>query len=188
MGRTYDTIDDRIQTWLDKQPMFFVATAPLDASGHVNVSPKGLDGSFVVLDSTSVAYLDLMGSGVETLAHVKENQRITLMFCAFEGPARIVRLYGDGEAIEADHPDFDDLVKRFPENRSVRSVIRVAVTRIADSCGYGVPNMAYQGQRDQLERWVANRTDEQLADYLVTANAESLDGLPAFGDNGNVRA
>lgn len=178
MGRTYDLIDDRMAGWLTSQPMFFVATAPLAGDGHVNVSPKGLDGSLVILDPTTVAYVDLMGSGVETLAHVKENTRITLMFCAFDGPARIVRLYGAGEAVEPGDPGFDDLAARFPKRRAVRSVIRVDVTRIADSCGYGVPLMDLRGQRTQLDKWVAGRSDEELAEYLVTQNARSMDDLP----------
>ena len=178
MGRTYDSIDDRLRSWIGRQQMFFVATAPLSGDGLVNVSPKGLDGTLVVLDETTVAYLDLMGSGVETLAHVKENERITMMFCAFEGPPRIVRLYGDGTAVEPGHPEFDELVALFPEHRSVRSVMKIDVTRIADSCGYGVPRMTYEGQRDHLMKWVGNRSDEELAEYLVTKNATSLDGLP----------
>lgn len=188
MGRTYDTIDGRMETWLAKQPMFFVATAPLSADGHVNLSPKGLDGSFVVLGPSTVAYLDLMGSGVETLAHVRENERITLMFCAFDGPARIVRLYGAGEAVQAGHPEFEELVARFPAHRSVRSVMKIDVERVADSCGYGVPRMKFEEQRTQLEKWVEKRTDEELADYLVMKNALSLDGLPGVTAPDEVKA
>lgn len=179
MGKTYDAIDDRLRGFLERQPVFFVATAPLAAEGHVNLSPKGLD-TFRVLGPRSVAWLDLGGSGVETIAHLRENGRIVLMFCAFEGPPRIVRLHGRGEAILPGHVEFDALAKQLPARDAVRSVVRIAVERIADSCGYGVPRMTFDAERTQLPEWVARKTPEELAEYRRRNNAESLDGLPGI--------
>jgi hypothetical protein len=145
----------------------------------VNVSPKGLD-SFAVLGPRSVAYLDVVGSGAETIAHLRENGRITLMFCAFEGLPRIVRLYGRGEAIEPGDAEFDALAARFPRYPSTRSVIRVALERIADSCGYGVPLMQYAGERTQIAEWADRKGADGLRAYQLDRNRVSLDGLPAL--------
>jgi len=163
--------------------MFFVATAPLAAAGHVNLSPKGLD-SFAVLDGRTVAYLDLTGSGVETISHLNENGRITLLFCAFEGPPKIVRLYGRGEALRPGDDGFDALAARFPAalaaGPGVRAIVRVALSRIADSCGYGVPRMRFEVARDQLLLWADRKGVEGVQEYQRTRNAESLDGLPGL--------
>jgi hypothetical protein len=145
----------------------------------VNLSPKGLD-SFLVLGPKSVAYLDVVGSGAETIAHLRENGRITLMFCAFEGLPRIVRLYGRGEAIEPGDADFAALAERFPRQPSSRSVIRVALTRVADSCGYGVPLYEYKGDRSHVADWAERKGAEGLRVYQLEKNRESLDGLPAL--------
>ena len=141
MGRTYDRIDERLAAWLGDQPVFFTATAPLADDGHINCSPKGNRGEFVVLGDTSVAYVDQTGSGVETIAHLAENGRIVIMFCAFAGPPRIVRLHGAGRAVPVGTDGFDDLSRQFPRpcGVGVRSIVVVSVERIADSCGYGVP-------------------------------------------------
>ena len=181
MGRVYDAIDDRLAGFLSRQPVFFVATAPSGDGGHLNLSPKGLAGSFRVLDGSTVAYLDLTGSGVETIAHLRENGRIVLMFCAFEGPPRIVRPHGRGEAVLPGSPDFEELAALFPERPGVRSVIRVAVTRVADSCGFGVPVMRFDGHRDQLDEWAARKGSVGLAEYQAQKNARSIDGLPGVG-------
>ena len=181
MGRTYDRIDPRLSAFLLRQPMFFVATAPLDADGHVNLSPKGLAGSFAVLDEHRVAYLDLTGSGVETIAHLRENGRIVFMFCAFAGPPRIVRLHGRGEAHPAGTERFEELAPLFPAHPGIRAVIEVEVTRIADSCGYAVPEMDFVRDRTRLTEWAGARESEQtLASYQADKNAESLDGLPGL--------
>ena len=178
MGKVYDEIDERLTAFIDKQQMYFVATAPLAADGHVNLSPKGLD-SFAILGPRTVAYLDVTGSGIETVAHLRENGRIVILFCAFEGPPNLVRLYGRGEAITPEHPDFAELVARFPERRAVRSVIRVDVGRISDSCGFGVPLYDYRGQREQLGAW-AERKGDAVVDYQRDNNSESIDGLPGL--------
>jgi hypothetical protein len=189
MGKTFDVIDARLRSWIESQPLFFVATAPLAEDGHVNVSPKGPIEMLRVLDETSVAYLDLIGSGAETIAHVSENGRIVIMLCAFEGPPRIVRLHGRAEVIEADDARFDALVARadFPQvavPQSRRAVVSVQLQRIADSCGYGVPLMSYEGQRPHMEAWAAKKLRvggaEALRDYESEKNSLSIDGLPAL--------
>ena len=152
MGRAFDAIPEHLLEWIAEQPIWFVATAPSGADGHVNLSPKGGDG-FRVLGPNEVAYLDLTGSGAETIAHLRDNGRLTIMFCSFEAKPLIVRLYGIGETVLPDHPDFDDLVARFPANRGTRSVIRLAVDRVSTSCGYTVPRMELQAPRTTLDEW-----------------------------------
>jgi predicted pyridoxine 5'-phosphate oxidase superfamily flavin-nucleotide-binding protein len=188
VAKIYDAIDERWREWIAKQPLFFVGTAPLAEGGHVNVSPKGPIGSLRVLDDHTVAYLDVIGSGAETIAHLRENGRIVVMLCAFEGPPKILRLHGRGEVVQADDPGFDELVERAgfedpgaPEAR--RAVVIVHVERIADSCGYGVPLMSYEGQRPHLELSAAKKLRavgrDAFRDYQREKNAESIDGLPA---------
>jgi hypothetical protein len=182
--KLHDTIDSRLREFIAKQPMFFVATAPTGADGHVNVSPKGMAGTFLVLDDLRVAYLDYMGSGAETTAHLRENGRITLMFCAFEGKPNIVRLHGTGRVVPATDPEYAQLLPLFdapPDTRGVRSIIDVTVHRVSDSCGFAVPLMTYEGDRDVLLRWTDKKTDDELVDYRRKKNATSIDGLPAFG-------
>ena len=180
MGKTYDQLDDRLIDFIRKQKMFFVASAPLSPEGHVNMSPKGYD-SFAVLGPDEVAYIDLGGSGIETQAHVQENGRITIMFCAFEGAANILRLYGRGEAIDFDHPDFPEMLALFPGYDRARAIIRVKLSRIQDSCGWGVPFYDFKGERDQLRRWVDNvETEAEWRDRRYARNAESIDGLPGL--------
>ena len=179
MGREYDGIDTRLAAFLLRQPMFFVATAPLDADGHVNLSPKGMAGTFAVLDEHRVAYLDLTGSGIETIAHLRENGRIVFMFCTFTGPPRIVRLHGRGAAHVAGTDRFEALAPLFPSLPGIRSVIEVEVTRIADSCGYAVPEMDYVRDRTKLSYWAESKADS-LDAYRAEKNATSLDGLPGL--------
>ena len=183
MGHIGTTIDDRLADWLKQQRLFFVGTAPLSADGHVNISPKGLD-SLRILDPQTVAYLDLTGSGIETVAHVRENGRIVLMFCAFEGAPKIVRLHGQGEVIEPGHDDFASLLALFPQQPGVRSIIRVRVIRAADTCGFGVPLFEYQGERTTLADWARKIGPEEIAAYQQKKNAESLDGLPGLLGDG----
>jgi hypothetical protein len=181
MGREYDTIDERLAAFLLRQPMFFVATAPLDADGHVNLSPKGMAGTFAVLDEQRVAYLDLTGSGVETIAHLRENGRIVFMFCAFTGPPRIIRVHGQGTAHTVGTERCNELLPRFPALPGIRAVIEVEVQRVADSCGYAVPLMDYVGDRTRLSEWAgARESEETLAAYQAEKNATSLDGLPGL--------
>ena len=179
MGKVYDAVDEPLRRWIERQHVFFVATAPLDADGHVNVSPKGLD-SFRVLDGRTAAYLDLTGSGIETVAHLRDNGRICVMFCAFAGPPRIVRLHGRGSVTERGEPGFDAAAAVFAHRRSARSVITVAVDRISDSCGYAVPLMAYERDRDRLDQWSDARDDAALEEYRAEKNAASIDGLPGL--------
>lgn len=180
MSKVVDAIDEGLERWLAKQHMFFVATAPRSDAGHVNLSPKGLD-SFAVLDPHTVAYLDLTGSGAETIAHLQENGRICLMFCGFEGPPKIVRIHGRGDVLRPDHPDFARCHLPFPETLGVRSIIRVRASRISVSCGYSVPLYEYQGQRSQLTRWAEHKGPSGLEAYREANNRTSIDGLPALG-------
>lgn len=179
MGRTYEAIDQRLRDFMEAQRIFFVATAPLDGGGHVNLSPKGLD-TFRVLAPDQVAWLDLNGSGAETIAHLRENGRVTLMFCAFQGPPKILRLYGAGEVVEPGHPEFQELRKQFPRELEARSVIRVRLERIADSCGFGVPLYALEGDRTQLVDWADRKGPDGILEYQRAKNARSIDGLPAL--------
>lgn len=173
-------IDDDLAAFMAAQPVFFVATAPAGGEGHVNVSPKGLAGSFTVLGTHEVAYLDLTGSGAETIAHLRHDGRICLMFCAFQGKPTIVRLHGRGVAVLPGHPEFDTLVARFAPHPGVRSVVRVNVERVSDSCGFGVPRMSHQADRGQLAYWADRKGPDGLRDYRRTRNATSIDGLPAL--------
>ena len=176
MARLFEQIDDALAAWIRQQQMFFVATAPLSANGNVNCSPKGLD-TLRILGPHEVAWLDLGGSGIETVAHLKENGRIVLMFCAFEGAPRILRLHGQGSVIERGHPDFNTLLATFPPQPVCRNLIRIKVTRISDSCGWGVPLYDYTGQRDEIARAVAGKTPEQLRAKAEKQNRLSVDGL-----------
>lgn len=176
----HESISGRVREFIEAQHMFFVATAPAGPDGHVNVSPKGIGGSFVVLDEHTVAYLDYTASGAETIAHLRENGRITLMFCAFEGPPNVVRLHGTGRFVTLYSDEFDSLAALFPDRRGARAVIVVDVHRVSDSCGYGVPFMEYTGERDLLPPHMERKGDEGRREYRRKKNTVSLDGLPAF--------
>jgi hypothetical protein len=180
MGKVHDRIDDRMRSWLCAQPVFFVATAPLAADGHINLSPRGLAGTFAVLDDHRVAWLDMNGSGAETAAHLRENGRIVVMFCSFSGAPDVVRLHGRGHVVRPDDAEWGDLVERFPGCPPARAAIVVDVDRISNSCGFGVPLMDHVGDRDLMRRWAAKRSPEQIAEYQRTRNATSIDGLPAL--------
>ncbi len=179
MGEQYEALDGALRGFIEKQHMFFVATAPLDGHGHLNLSPKGLD-CLRVLGPRHVAYLDHVGSGAETIAHLRENGRIVLMLCAFEGPPIIVRLHGCGDVVEPQDPDWAALRPRFPEHPSGRAIIRVEVTRISDSCGFGVPEYTFANHRPQLAKWVAHKGEAGLLAYQRKNNDASIDGLPAL--------
>jgi hypothetical protein len=186
MGRIYDGIDERLATWIASQAMFFVGTAPSGDEGHINVSPKGPIGSLRVIDDRTVAYLDIVGSGAETIAHLRENGRIVVMLCAFQGPPRIVRVHGRGEIVYPADERFGALLDGFqrPEHaESERAIILVEVTRVADSCGYGVPLMSYEGERPHSDLSSGKRLRVHGPDAFVAYQAEhnerSIDGLPA---------
>ncbi|WP_017586391.1 pyridoxamine 5'-phosphate oxidase family protein [Nocardiopsis ganjiahuensis] len=182
MAKIHESIGPRLQRFLLTQPVFFVGTAPLDAHGHVNVSPKGMGGTFAVLDEHRVAYLDYTGSGTETIAHLRENGRVVLMFCAFEGPPDIVRLHGRGRAVLPADPEFDELRVHFAKERTLgqRSIIVVDVHRISDSCGFSVPLMDLRGDRDLLDRHHERHDPAYFDDYWSKRNATSIDGLPGM--------
>ncbi|MEU2749184.1 pyridoxamine 5'-phosphate oxidase family protein [Streptomyces collinus] len=186
MGKTYERIDGRLRTFIEAQPVFFTATAPLAADGTVNLSPKGLAGSFAVLDELTVAYLDFAGSNAETIAHLRENGRITLMWCAFQGPPNIVRVHGRGEPVFRDDPRFGELLAHFPDidptQHGLRAIIVVTAELVRDTCGYGVPFMAYEEDRDLHGKRFAREDDASLSAYFSKKEhiASSLDGLPGL--------
>lgn len=183
MGKDYTEIDDGIQQWMSRQCIYFVASAPLAGDGLVNVSPKGGD-TLRVIGPRQLAYVDYGGSGIETVAHLKENGRITLMMCAFDGPPKIYRFFGRGRNVEPHDEEFDDLLRAFPPQFSVRNIVVIDVERIMDSCGYGVPEFDFRKERDSMRNWVEAKTDEELNAYRLKNNRQSLDGLPglSFGE------
>ena len=179
MGKTYEILSPDLQRWLKKQKVFFVATAPLAREGHINCSPKGGD-TFRILNEREVAYLDLTGSGIETVAHIQENGRIVIMFCAFEGPPQIVRLHGHAEVVYPSHRDFPALRALFPDYPGVRGIIRVTINRIGDSCGYAVPYMSFEGERDALDKWAEKKGPDGLQEYRQQKNRVSIDGVEGY--------
>jgi hypothetical protein len=181
MGKLFDGIDEELQSFIEKQKMFFVATAPMDNVGHINLSPKCLD-SLRILDPHTVAYADATGSGIETVAHLKENGRIVIMLCAFQGPPRIVRLHGHGQVVESRDEEFSSLAARLPVPPGTRAVIRVELNRISNSCGFGVPLYRHEGERAHLKRWAEKKGEEGLREYQEKNNLSSIDGLPGLGD------
>lgn len=189
MGKVLDALDANLTGIITGQPVFFVATAPSGGDGHVNVSPKGGAGSFAVIDPTTVAYLDRTGSGVETIAHLRDNGRITVMFCRFEGPPLIVRLHGRGEVVPPGDERFAALRRRFPgDGLDDRSVILIDVARVSTSCGYAVPLMAYEGDRPDLRKWAERKGAEGIDRYQAERNATSIDGLPGLAGLPGTRA
>ena len=179
MGQLYESITPALEQWIKLQHLFFVATAPLAQTGHVNCSPKGLD-SLRILSPRSVAYLDLTGSGAETLAHLRENGRIVFMFCALTGPPKIVRLHGNGRIVTKRAAEWMNLMSLFPSYTAPRSIVVAEVTRISDSCGFGVPKFEFQENRDTMERWAATKGQDALPEYRKLKNAQSIDGLPGL--------
>lgn len=186
MGRTYQEITERLAQWLEAQPVFFVASAPSGAGGHVNLSPKGNRNELAVLGPTSLAYLDQTGSGAETIAHIRENGRLVVMACAFSGPPRIVRFHGQARVVRPGEPEWDGLAAAVrqrggaPDAVGVRSIVVLEVERVADSCGYGVPLMALEGHRPTMEEWAARKGTDGIAAYQEEKNGYSIDGLPAL--------
>lgn len=185
MAKVYDGIDAKMAAWIEAQPVFFVATAPLAGDGLLNVSPKGTSGTFRVLDDHTFTYLDLTGSGIETVAHLRENGRICVMFCAFDGGPKIVRLHGAGRVVPAGDPGFAAAIAPFgaaaeSRLRQARAVVVVDVVRVADACGYAVPRMALVEERGVLDAWAETRSPAKLARYQADRNARSIDGLPGL--------
>ncbi|MEU9637076.1 pyridoxamine 5'-phosphate oxidase family protein [Streptomyces tendae] len=186
MGKTYERIDGRLRAFIEAQPLFFTATAPLAGDGTVNLSPKGLTGCFAVLDELTVAYLDFAGSNAETIAHLRENGRITLMWCAFQGPPNIVRVHGRGEPVFRDDLRFPELLTHFPDidttAHGLRAVIVVHAELVRDTCGYAVPFMAYENDRDLHGKRFAREDDASLSAYFTKKEhiASSIDGLPGL--------
>jgi Pyridoxamine 5'-phosphate oxidase len=198
MGKVYAELDERLRKFISRQPVFFVATAPCltadGEGGHVNLSPKGYQDTFAVLGPRAVAYVDLTGSGAETIAHLRQNGRITIMFCSFERRAKILRIYGRGRVVLPGAPDWPGLARRFSadagegaDRRDRRAIIVVEVDRIADSCGYAVPLMELTSERDLLARNAERQSLEELAAYRAKNNAASIDGLPALTNGTRAR-
>jgi hypothetical protein len=179
MGESSDGITPELSHWIERQHLFFVATAPLATDGLINCSPKGMD-TFRILGPREVAYLDLTGSGIETVAHARENGRIVFMFCAFDGPPKIVRLHGMAEVCFPGSPPYDSLRSLFPEYIGSRAIVRARLARISDSCGYAVPQYRYGGDRHTLMRWSESKGEDGLTHYRQAKNARSLDGLPGL--------
>jgi hypothetical protein len=181
MAKVHPEIDSEMAAWIASQPLFFVASAPLSAGGHVNLSPRGLD-SLRVIGPREVAFYDLTGSGNETASHLAENGRITLMFCAFEGAPRILRLYGRGEVVRPEEAGWRELHSHFDMALPpARQIIHIKVSRVQTSCGYGVPLMSLQGERDELIKWADKKGAAGLTDYQQRNNHHSIDGLAAPG-------
>jgi hypothetical protein len=180
--KLHEKITDRLREFVLAQPVFFVGTAPASVDGHVNLSPKGMSGTFAVLDEHHVAYLDYTASGAETIAHLRENGRIVLMFCSFAEKPNIVRLHGHGRVVLPADAGFADLLGRFTidPGPGLRAIIDVEVDRVSDSCGFAVPRMEYVGERDVLRRSFERKTEDQLRSYRDEYNAHSIDGIPAI--------
>jgi predicted pyridoxine 5'-phosphate oxidase superfamily flavin-nucleotide-binding protein len=180
VGKLHERIDDRIRTFIERQRMFFVATAPTDPDGRVNLSPKGIDGTFAVVDDHTVAYLDITASGAETIAHLRDNGRITVMFCSFEGPPNIVRLHGRGRFVTVYDDEFEQLSTWFEPTPGARAIVVVDVERVSDSCGYGVPRYDFAAERDLLPPYMDRKGADGQAAYRAQKNRTSIDGLPGF--------
>lgn len=180
MGKTYDCMDERVRKWMLRQHMFFVGTAPLAENGRINLSPKGHD-SLRLLDDNMLVYLDYGGSGVETIAHVRENGRIVIMMCAFDGPPQIMRFHGTGQVVTPLDAGFEELAALFElPGLGVRAFIKVHVTRISDSCGYGVPTYEFRGHRESSQNWLKNKGEAAVREYQVENNLQSIDGIDAI--------
>jgi hypothetical protein len=186
MSKLHEAIDEGLRDFILAQPVFFVGSAPSDVDGNVNISPKGMGGNLAVLDTHRVAYRDYGGSGAETIAHLRDNGRIVLMFCAFSGPPNIVRLHGRGRVHLPGSPEFAALSRAFEADPQpgLRTIIEVEVSRVSDSCGFAVPLMTFEGDRDLLSRYWARKSPEEIREYWAKKNATSIDGLPAIDPAG----
>lgn len=176
------TMTDELKSFMESQNVYFVATAPLDGNGHINCSPKGGSGSFRVIDENRVAYLDYVGSGIETVAHIKENGRIVVMFASFGERPMIARIHGRGAVVETGSARYDELIGEFPNSFGSRAIIEIDVERVSTSCGYGVPHMSYQMDRSKMGEWLKSKGADGLVDYSKRKNARSIDGLAGLGE------
>lgn len=179
MSKQIDSIDNELRDWLHAQHVFFVATAPNNSGDHINCSPKGGD-AFRVLNPMQVGYLDYTGSGIETAAHLQENGRIVVMFCAFDGRPNVVRMHGTGTYLPTGDPRFCALIESFPDNPGTRGIVLVDVSRISTSCGFSVPLMDFNADRDVLDKWAVSKGPDGLTEYRAAKNARSIDGLPGI--------
>ena len=177
MGKEHSRITPEHEGFIENQKLFFVCTSPLSQDGHINLSPKGFD-CFRVFSPTKVGYLDIVGSGNETSAHLLENGRITFMFCAFDGPPKILRLYGKGYTVLPDHAEWDELSKQFNLLPAIRQIIVADISRVTTSCGFGVPLYNYEGERDHAIKWAEKKGEDGLEEYKKEKNMISIDGLP----------
>jgi hypothetical protein len=184
MGKVYEGIEPRLRAFIEEQKVFFVASAPLAGDGHVNLSPKGRDGTLVVIDEHTLAYLDFGGSHAETIAHLRENGRITLMWCAFTGPPKVLRVHGRGEPIFRDDPRWGELIDRFAaaDGPGARAIILISSVMVSDSCGFAVPFMDYREERTQHAQHFGRKSESEFAAYCAGKphNGTSIDGLPAL--------
>lgn len=180
MAKVHARVEGRLREFVERQRMFFVASAPLAGDGHVNLSPRGIPGSFGMLDEHTFAWVDTSGSGSETIAHLRENGRIAVMFCAFEGAPNIVRFHGRGRVVTIYDDEYAALAARFADLSGARAVIVVDIERISDACGYGVPLMEYAGERDLLTSYFDRKGPDGPAEFRRRKNRTSIDGLPAF--------
>jgi hypothetical protein len=179
MSKQLPNIDPELAEWISRQRIFFIATAPLSAAAHLNISPKGAD-AFRVLSPMEVAYQDFTGSGAETAGHLRENGRIIVMFCAFDGAPKIVRLHGRGELVIPGHARFQELVALFPPHAGTRAIVHITLDRVSSSCGFSVPFFDFRANRDALDRWTEKQSAEDLIAYRAKKNRLTIDGLPAF--------
>lgn len=175
MGKQYTQLTDPLTDFITRQKMFFVGTAAAD--GKVNVSPKGMD-TLRVVSPNRVLWLNLTGSGNETAAHLREQPRITLMFCAFEGDPLILRLYGHARALHPRDPEWAALLALFPNLNGSRQLVDVTIELVQTSCGMGVPFLDYKSERDQLEKWADKKGAQGIREYWEVKNQVSLDGKP----------
>jgi hypothetical protein len=184
VGKVYEGITPRLRTFIEEQKVFFVASAPLSGDGHVNLSPKGRDGTLAVLGEHTLAYLDFGGSHAETVAHLRENGRVTLMWCAFAGPPKVLRVHGRGTPIFRDDPRWSELIGHFADadGPGARAIILVEAVLVSDSCGFAVPFMDYREERTQHAQHFGRKSDEEFRDYCnrKATNRNSIDGLPAL--------
>ncbi|MBP6625012.1 MAG: pyridoxamine 5'-phosphate oxidase family protein [Chitinophagaceae bacterium] len=182
MGKVFDHIPEAQVKFIQEQKMFFVATAPLNKDFHVNVSPKGLD-TFCVINSHQVAYIDFVGSGNETSAHLLENGRITFMFCSFDKAPMILRLYGLGKVVLPHTGDWQTFAPYFKDYPQARQIIVADISRVQTSCGYGIPMYDYKADRTTLLDWAETKGDETLTKYKEEKNSRSIDGMMThFGE------
>jgi hypothetical protein len=186
VSKTYDEITSDMAAWMTAQHLFFVATAPLSPDAHVNCSPKGLD-TFRILDPRTVAYLDLTGSGAETISHLQENGRIVFMFCEMSNAPKIVRLHGRGRVVVPGSEEWQAQIQRFPSHPGARTIVVADITRVSDSCGFGVPKFEYVRERRGLTTWAESKGAEGLAAYRTEKNSRSIDGLPGLTDDDSPR-